>query len=174
MDSLDADGWAALFDGAKATACHLEMRDEYAVAEEAADVEQWRSGTWTLEADAKSKAGWLELMRRTRDRGVQLRRARIVSVEPTDYICFEHFGTPNNIAAGEDVRWLRRTDASGLALPGNDFWLFDGKYALFNHFTGAGAWLGNTTSQDPDIARLCADAFEAVWSRGTPHEEFQL
>ena len=146
MDSLDADGWATLFDRAEASARHLEMCDEYVVAEEAPDFGQWRAGTWTLEANAESKAGWLKLMRRNRDRGVRLRRARIVSVEPTDYIRFEHFGTPNNIAAGEEVRRLRRTEASGLALPGNDFWAIDGKFVLFNHFTGSGGWLAGAVS----------------------------
>jgi hypothetical protein len=174
VDSLDSDGWASLIGGAEVTACHLEMRDDYAVVEEAADVERWRAGGWTLEADAESKASWLELMRSARARGVALRRARIVSPEPTDYIRFEHFGTPNNIGAGEDVRWLWRTKASGLALPGNDFWVIDGKHVLFNHFTGSGGWLGNTTSDDPDVARLCADAFESVWALATPHDEFPL
>ena len=174
MDSLDADGWAKLIDGAELSACHLEMRDQYAVVEEAADVEQWRAGTWTLEADAASKAGWLELMRRARDRGVALRRARIISQEPAEYIKFEHFGTPNNISAGEQVRWLWRTEASGLALPGNDYWVIDGRHVLFNHFTGSGGWLGNTESDDAAVARLCEDAFEAVWSVAAPHEEFQL
>lgn len=174
MDSLDADGWAKLIDGAQRSAWHLEMRDQYAVEEEAADVEAWKAGTWSLEADAESKTGWLELMRRARDRGVDLRRARIVSHEPTNYIRFEHFGTPNNVAAGERVRWLWRPEASSLALPGNDFWVIDGEHVLFNHFTGSGGWLGNTASDDPAVARLCADAFEAVWALGTPHEEFQL
>ena len=174
MDSLDADGWAKLINSADKTAFHLEMRDQYAVAEEAADVEQWRTGTWTMEADAQSKAFWLELMRSAHARGVVLRRARIVSPEPGEYIRFEHYGTLNNIDAGEDVRWLWRTEASGLALPGNDFWVIDGKHVLFNHFTGPGGWLGNTTSDDPAVARLCSDAFESVWQLATPHEEFQL
>jgi hypothetical protein len=174
MESLDSDGWAALIGGAATSAFHLEMRDHYAVAEEAADVEQWRAGTWTLEADAKSKASWLELMRAARERGVLLRRARIISPQPGEYIRFEHFGTPNNIEAGEQVRWLWRTEASGIALPGNDFWIIDGKRVLFNHFTGDGAWLGNTVTDDQAVADLCWDAFEAVWSAATPHEEFQL
>lgn len=174
MDSLDADGWAKLIDGAEHSACHLEMRDVYAVAEEAADLEAWRAGAWTLAADAASKAGWLALMRRARDRGVILRRARIVSREPSDYIRFEHFGTVNNIAAGEQVRWLWRTDASHLALPGNDYWVIDSRHVLFNHFTGTGGWLGNTEADDPAVARLCTDAFDAVWNAATPHEEFPL
>ncbi len=50
----------------------------------------------------------------------------------------------------------------------------DGWAALFNHFTGSGGWLGNTTSDDPGVARLCARAFESVWGLGTPHQEFRL
>jgi hypothetical protein len=174
VDSLNAEGWAKLIGGAEQSAFHLEMRDTYAVAEEAADVESWRAGTWTLEADAESKAGWLELMRAASGRGVVLRRARIVSKEPGEYIRFEHFGTPNNIAAGEDVRWLWRTEASGLALPGNDFWVIDGTRVLFNHFTGSGGWLGNTASDEPAVARLCTHAFESVWELAIPHGEFPL
>lgn len=40
MESLDAAGWADLFDSCRESAYHLEMRDHYAVAEEAADLEQ--------------------------------------------------------------------------------------------------------------------------------------
>ena len=71
------------------------------------------------------------------------------------------------------MRWLWRTEASGLALPGNDYWVIDGRHVLFNHFTGSGGWLGNTESDEPAVARLCTDAFEAVWALSTPHEEFQ-
>jgi hypothetical protein len=122
------------------------MRDTYAVQEELADIEQWRAGQWGPEQDAKSKAGWLDLMRATAARGVRLRRARIVSEPVTEYIRFEHEGTAQNIAAGEDVRWLPRTRASGLALPGNDYWVFDGTTVLFNHFTGNGGSLSVSLS----------------------------
>lgn len=62
-------------------------------------------------------------MRATAARGVKLRRARIVSEPVSEYIRFEHDGTPQNIAAGEDVRWLPRARASALSLPGNDCWV---------------------------------------------------
>lgn len=174
MESLDAEGWARLFRACQHSASHLEMRDTYAVQEELADIEKWRAGQWGPEQDAESKAGWLELMRETAARGVRLRRARIVSEPVTEYIRFEHEGTPQNIAAGEDVRWLPRTRASGLALPGNDCWIFDGTTVLFNHFTGDGGWIGNELTTDPAIAALCTEAFEAVWERAIPHAEYQL
>ncbi|WP_105973051.1 DUF6879 family protein [Streptomyces geranii] len=174
MESLDAEGWARLFHSCRESAWHLEMRDHYAVAEEQADIKRWRAGDWGPEADAASKAGWLDLMRATAARGVQLRRARIVSEPVTEYIRFEHEGTPQNIAAGEDVRWLPRTRASGLALPGNDCWIFDRSTVLFNHFTGDGGWVGNELSSDPHVVDVCAGAFESVWKLGIPHGQYSL
>lgn len=174
MESLDADGWAQLFGACRRSACHLEMRDTYAVEEEQSDIDKWRAGEWGPQQDAESKAGWLDLMRDTAARGVRLRRARIVSEPVTEYIRFEHEGTPQNIAAGEEVRWLPRTSASGLVLPGNDCWIFDGTTVLFNHFTGEGGWVGNELTTDPGIAARCADAFEAVWELAIPHSEYKL
>ncbi|WP_433700812.1 DUF6879 family protein [Nocardiopsis sp. CA-288880] len=174
MESLDAAGWARFFNECQESAYHLEMRDHYAVAEEQADVERWRVGDWGPEQDAQSKAGWLDLMRATAARDVRLRRVRIVSEPVSEYIRFEHEGTPQNLAAGEDIRWLPRTRTSGLALPGNDCWIFDSAKVLFNHFTGDGGWVGNQVSTDPDVAKLCAQAFESAWNSAVPHNEFAL
>lgn len=57
----------------------------------------------------------------TTRRGVQMRRARIVSEPITPYIRYEYDGTFSNIAAGEDVRWLPRPRTADLLLPGVDF-----------------------------------------------------
>jgi hypothetical protein len=73
-------------------------------------------------------------------RGVVMRRARIVSEPVTDYIRWEHAVTPLNLDAGEQVRWLPRRHASDIPLPGNDFWLIDGRLAMFHFFTGDGDW----------------------------------
>ena len=104
-----------------------------------------------------------------------VRRARIVSVPVSDYIRFEYEVTPAaNIAAGEHVRWLSRQHASDLALPGNDFWLFDGTAVLFNYFSGGGAPAGTELVDEPAVVKLCAAAFEAVWGRAVPHGEYRL
>jgi hypothetical protein len=174
MESLDLEGWTRLFDSCQRTACHLEMRDSYAVQEELEDIAKWRAGLWTVRDDAESKADWLDLMRKTAARGVGLRRARIVSEPVTEYIRFEHFGTPQNIAAGEQIRWLSRAKVSGLALPGNDFWIFDGTTALFNHFTGDGGWVGNELTSDPKVTKLCSEAFESAWALATPHDDYVI
>jgi hypothetical protein len=102
------------------------------------------------------------------------RRARIVSEPVTPYIRFEYDVTRSmNIAAGEQVRWLPRRRASDLALPGNDFWVFDDRLVRFGHFAGDGTVTGHEMSGDPAVVKLCAAAFEAVWERAVDHEDYR-
>jgi hypothetical protein len=118
---------------------------------------------------------WLDVVVAATGRGVRIRRARIVSEPISDYIRFEYDGTFTNVAAGEEVRWLPRRRTSDLALPGVDFWLFDGATVVFNHFTGDGQWADPPMerSTDPAVAKLCATAFESVWERAVPHGQYR-
>ncbi|MBD0670351.1 DUF6879 family protein [Streptomyces sp. CBMA156] len=160
---------------ARSSAVHLEMRDSYSVVKEAEAFAAWRDGFRYDPADRASWwRPWLTLIEETVSRGVEVRRARIVSEPVTEYIRFEHSGTFTNIAAGEQIRWLPRRQTADLALPGCDFWLFDGKLVRFNHFTGNGESAGPSFSDDPAVALLCATAFDAVWQRAVPHENFSV
>lgn len=157
------------------SAVHLEMRDSYGIAEEDADFAAWKAGRWRAPGDPAS--WWNNFHTWVRDavaRGVEFRRARIVSEPVTGYIRYEHACTYQNIAAGEQVRWLPRRRASDIALPGNDFWLFDDTTVMFNHFTGDGASAGPELNNDPAVAKLCTSAFTAVWERAIPHDGFTV
>jgi hypothetical protein len=177
METLSPDQWRALFAESGHSAVHLEMRDTYAVEDEKQRVAQFEatgSRDLAAEAQALERSWWLDLMRSSNARGVKLRRARIISEPVTSYIRYEYAGTPLNIMAGEEVRWLPRVRAARVALPGADFWLFDRQRVLFNHFTGNGDWLGNElVTDDPDVAKLCSAAFEAVWALATPHDQYR-
>ncbi|QKW06643.1 hypothetical protein HUT18_09745 [Streptomyces sp. NA04227] len=167
--------YAELLDGAQESAVHLEMRDVYGVAGESDGFARWlASGEVDADPDSAYWAPWSELIRRTRARGVSVRRARIVSEPVSEYIRYEHAGTLVNVAVGEQVRWLPRRQASDIALPGNDFWLIDGRLIRWNHFTGAGASAPGEISEAPAAARLCATAFESVWTRAIPHDEYKI
>ncbi len=118
---------------------------------------------------------WHDLVAEARGRGVTIRRARIVSEPVSEYIRFEYDITHRNVAAGEEIRWLPRRRASDLALPGNDFWVFDAHVVLWTHFTGEGEVSpeGWEITQDPAAVKACAVAFEAVWERAIPHEAYR-
>jgi hypothetical protein len=159
-----------LFRDCRESAVHLEMRDAYMKSDPA--YRDWIAG---VDFDpAERWADWLALVSEATGRGVKVRRARIVSEPVSQYIRFEHEVTDGlNIAAGEEVRWLPRRKATGIALPGNDFWLFDSSLLLVNHFDGEGEWLEPSISTDPHEVKLCADAFESVWELGVPHSDYR-
>ena len=71
------------------------------------------------------------------------------------------------------MRWLPRRRASDLALPGNDFWVFDDHTIRFGYFAGDGELIGHEVRRDPDVLKLCLSAFEAVWDRAIPHEGYR-
>jgi hypothetical protein len=154
------------------TALHLEMRDAYTLDDP--DLVAWRNG-YVYDPAARDTywRPWLDLMAETTGRGVIVRRARIVSVPVSEYIKYEYDTTMGNVAAGEQVRWLPRRHATGIALPGNDFWLFDSEILLVNHFNGNGDWLEAERITEPEVTRFCAAAFEAVWNQAVPHGDFQ-
>ncbi|WP_370414124.1 DUF6879 family protein [Streptomyces fradiae] len=157
------------------SAVHLEMRDSYAVSGEADDFEEWkRAGFANTDPGSPYWALWVGLVSEAVGRGVVMRRARIVSEPVTDYIRFEHAGTTVVIGAGEQVRWLPRRRASDIALPGNDFWLFDDRLVQFNVFGGDSRWMHTDFTEDPAVVKLCASAFESVWERGIPHEQYTV
>jgi hypothetical protein len=166
---------AELISGCTHSAVHLEMRDSYAVDKELDQFVAWRQGFRHDPADHASWwRPWLDLIQETVARGVIVRRVRIVSEPVSEYIRFEHSGTFTNVAAGEQVRWLPRRRASDIALPGNDFWLFDGRLIRWNHFTGDGQSAGQELSDDPAAAKLCAAAFDEVWARAIPHDQYEI
>ncbi|MFJ8434615.1 DUF6879 family protein [Kitasatospora sp. NPDC094019] len=174
---LNAPAFEQLLRSAQHSAIHLELRDTYAVPDEAQAVEHFRqTGESDLDPASEYWQDWTAMLREATARGVVVRRARIVSEPVTLYTRYLHAMTPVNIAIGEEVHWLPRRDASDLALPGNDFWAFDGRCARFNHFTGDGDWANERTSytEDASVVKLCVNAFEAVWERAIPHHRYTV
>ncbi|MEN8649229.1 DUF6879 family protein [Streptomyces sp. 21So2-11] len=154
------------------SAVHLELRDSYADNERFA---AWRSGErigWD-----NRESWWRPFHQTVADavaRGVVVRRARVVSEPVSEYIRWEYYATAANIAADEQVRWLPRRQATGLALPGNDHWLLDGRLLRIHHFDGDGNVIEDELTSDTETVKLCATAFESVWERAVPHDQYEI
>ncbi|WP_369169649.1 DUF6879 family protein [Streptomyces sp. R28] len=175
--SQNVPSFDQLMEAAQRSAMHLEMRDQYGVGDEADDFNTWRrTGQRDTDPHSEYWAPWVDMISRAVARGVVVRRARIVSEPVTEYIRYEHAGTAVNVHAGEQVRWLPRQRAVDLMLPGADLWIFDGAQVLFNHFTGDGEWADPDMElrTEPSIIKQCSDAFEAVWERAVPHNEYEI
>jgi hypothetical protein len=155
-------------------AVHLEMRDVYAVEDERGRFARFlERGYRDHDAEAEERQPWMTLIRESTEAGKTFKRVRIISEPVTDYIRFEWAGAGRSVEAGEQIKWLPRRLASPIALPGNDFWLFDESTVVFTVFTGEGDVLERQLTTDPAVARLCQAAFEAVWSIAIPHSEYR-
>jgi Family of unknown function (DUF6879) len=165
---------ADLLRSCERSASHLEMRDAYSRSDPMFTA--WRSG---FRHDPGDRASWwrpwLDVVAEALSRGVRVRRTRIVSEPLSEYMRFEYDISFTNAAAGEEIRWLPRRRASGLALPGNDCWIFDRRLVLWNHFTGEGdvSPAGRELTDDPEMVKLCAAAFEGAWERAIPHQQYR-
>lgn len=152
------------------SAVHLETRDAYTPSDP--EFLDWKAGRPRPEP---AGTGWYRLVREHTARGVRFRRARVVSEPVSDYIRFEYESTAGlNVAAGEEVRWLPRRRASGLLLPGNDFWVFDDRLARFHYFSGDGEIVEDELCSDPAVIARLMTAFEAVWERAVPHADYRI
>ncbi|MFF7028818.1 DUF6879 family protein [Streptomyces albidoflavus] len=107
-------------------------------------------------------------------RAVSVRRMRVVSEPGTGYFRFEHACTAQNLAAGEEVRWLTRRRARGLLFPASDPWTFDDRLVRYSIFSGPGAFVEDLLDEDPATVKSYADACGLIWKRATPHDEFTV
>ncbi|TMR05437.1 hypothetical protein ETD83_06925 [Actinomadura soli] len=171
MRTLELKDFGDLIGECTTQALHLEMRDAYVPSDPS-----FIAFTGGPAHDrTQRERDWHDLIAPAVARGVAVRRARIVSEPVTPYIRFEHAVTASmNLAAGEEVRWLPRRQASDLALPGNDFWLFDERLVRFHHFAGDGEHIVDELTDDAAAIKLCASAFAAVWERAIDHREYAI
>jgi hypothetical protein len=172
MQKVTGEYRDSLIAGFRREALHLEMREVYAAADHGR-FRKWLAGE---EPDPRDEAQWWEpwreMMRRHQDAGRVLRRLRVVSEPVTEYIRFEWLDAAELVKSGEDVRWLPRQRASGLLLPANDLWCFDGQSIVFTFLSGDGAVQGYEMATDPELVSNVVAAFEAAWSAAIPHGKY--
>ena len=150
-------------------AVHLEMRDAYGTAVELPHMAKWAAGE---SDDLDWLQGWCSTLREHVNAGRSVRRARIVSEPLSDYQRWSYSIADPMVEAGEDIRWVPRMLLSSVALPGNDFYLFDDRLAVFLLYAGNGLGTGKLSSAEDADVRLCRSAFEAAWELSIPHREY--
>ncbi|WP_330182862.1 hypothetical protein OHB26_03870 [Nocardia sp. NBC_01503] len=168
MQLLDIREFNDLLRNCKYRAFHLETQDEYAVDSEADDLAEYlKTGTFD-----ETWSSWENLIKEVTDKGIVVQRARVVSEPHTDYTRFLHATTRINIASGEDVRWLPRSDIDPTQLTTDDWWTLDDEVVAFTAFRTDGNLGGLAVTTDPVIVQYCNSVREVVWSVATPHAEY--
>lgn len=169
MTPVTDEEFEALLVGFAREAVHLEMRDAYGTAVELPHMARWATGK---PDDLEWLQEWCAALREHVKAEKSVRRARIVSEPLSDYQRWSYSIAYPMVEAGEDIRWVPRRLVSSVALPGNDFYLFDDRLAVFLLYSGNGMAQGRLSSADPAVIRLCRSAFEAVWKLSIPHREY--
>lgn len=149
---------------------HLETRDAYGTAVELPHLAKWVAGE---PDDLHWLEGWCSTLRAHVTAGRKVRRARVVSEPLSDYQRWSHSIAQRMVDAGEDIRWVPRRMTSSLALPGNDFYVFDGYLIVFMIYAGNGLGTDKVVSTDPADIRLCQSAFDAAWQLAIRHRDYQ-
>ena len=149
---------------------HLETRDAYGTAVELPHMARWVKGE---PDDLVWLQDWCDAVHEHVVAGRTVRRARVVSEPLSDYQRWSHSIAPPMIAAGEDIRWVPRRVVSSVAMPGNDFYLFDDHLVVFLLYAGNGLAVDRLASTDPADIQLCRSAFDVVWRLSIPHSEYQ-
>ncbi len=161
--------FAELLAATQASVIRFEMRDSYDETEQG--FAEWKA---TGDIGAYDWRDHLDVIRTAAARGVTIRRVRVVSEPLSDYLRWEHACTAVNIEAGEDIRWLPRTKAADLMLPGADCFVFDHRVLRWNFQRGDGTNPRHYTfSSDPRTIRDIVAAFELAWNRATPHADYK-
>ncbi len=117
--------------------------------------------------------GWCATLREAVKAGKSVRRARIVSEPLSDYQRWSFSIADPMVEAGEDIRWVPPRLVSSIAVPGNDFYLFDDRLIVFLLYAGSGLATEKLLSSEPADIRLCRSAFEAAWKLSIPHSGYK-
>lgn len=154
---------------ASARAWHIELLDTYNVESEDEPFQRFLSGS---SDDYSWLTGWLTFVEEVTAAGTAVQRARLVGRPHSDYTRWGLAIAEKLTAAGEDIRYLERTEAADIAFPQEDFWLFDDDRLILSVFSPDGRQGGFALADDPDLLVHCRTVRDEVWSRATPYAQY--
>lgn len=153
--------------GFEHTAWRLETRRSYAADEGTEEYRQFLQG---IAPPTDTDGPWFVNARTQTAAGKRIERVRLVDEPATDGQRYLLATTPDNLAAGEDIRYMLRSRADELELPAFDFWLFDSRILAVFNWEDAEKRMGLTT--DPQAVALACQARDAAWHYAERYETF--
>jgi hypothetical protein len=170
LESIPYEALTSLLTSFRREALHLEMRDSYGTAAEIPHLAKWQAGE---PDDTDWLQPWFDTVRAGVRSGKDFRRARIVSEPVSEYQKWVLKDSHLFVEAGEDIRRVPRSRVSMVALPGNDFWMFDGRLVVFLIFAANGLVVDRRQTDDRAAVELCRASFDAVWELSIPDSEYE-
>jgi hypothetical protein len=166
---IGLDAFEDLFRTFEHTAWRLETRRRYASDE---DTDTYREFLATGAARWDPEDPYCELIRTQTARGKRVERVRVVDTPPTPGQLYLLDNARRNSGLGEDIRNLWRSDAEKLALPEEDYWLFDSRIVALLNFDDDDRLVNVELITEPGEVVRRSLARDAAWHHAVPHESF--
>ena len=114
---------------------------------------------------------WVGMVRDHVAAGRTIGRVRIFADSPTPYQQWERACSEPMVVAGEDQRYISRSqaDAIGVTEDAGDWWIFDRATMVEYHFDSDHRWLAELVSDSERIEQALA-AWAIIHSAALPHQ----
>ncbi|MFF1282275.1 DUF6879 family protein [Streptomyces sp. NPDC058299] len=171
---IGLDEFGDLFGKFEHTAWRLETRRRYASDEASNRWEQFIAAGSVAEEWPEGSLGraFRDTIRAQTALGKRVERVRIVDQPPTTGQRYLLDGARWNIASGEDIRTMWRTDADRLRLPAEDFWLFDSRLIALLRFDDDDQLTHVDLITEPAEVVRCCMVRDAAWHHAVPWKRF--
>ena len=150
---IDRAEFERLVESFTASAWRLEIQGTYDEPEEREPLRRFLAGE---PPDHEWMTDWFEWVAELTSQGRRMGRVRVLTEPLTDYLRFELSFTGPAVDAGEDIRVLSESAARELALPRDDFWLFDDRLVAVLRFGDTGVDSVEVIDDPPVVARYRA------------------
>ncbi|PRH77196.1 hypothetical protein C6N75_21610 [Streptomyces solincola] len=148
---LTGEDFGRLFETFERAAFRLETLAEYDVEEEREEIARFLAGE-----DMGPEWDDNPWVRSMTDKGKSVSRVHVLRSPLSDYLRYELAAYPGNIAAGESIGIIDRSEQSADGLPDHDFWLFDDRGVYRMHYTPEGAFVGGELLPEERLAEYQA------------------
>ncbi|MBW8794842.1 MAG: hypothetical protein JF597_14910 [Streptomyces sp.] len=169
-DIIGLDEFDRLFTQFKHTAWRLETRRRYASDETTGTYAQFTRGE-PVNWDGVD-AAWCAERREQTALGKRFERVRVIDSPPTAGQLYLLDNARRNSAVGERIFNLWRQDADRLALPAEDFWLFDSRLVARLNFDAADNLLNVELITEPAAVLRYVQARDAAMHLAVPYDQF--
>lgn len=143
---IDEDAFDQLFESFEHTAFRLETQEQYVEDDEDESLQQFLGGDPVDESWIEEWGTYIQSLVAA---GKRFERVRVVSEPHSDYTRYGLDQSRLNVAVGEDIRYLSRAAGTELALPDEDYWLFDSRTVVAFRFGADGRIVGRELLEDP-------------------------
>lgn len=157
-----------LFSEFEHTAFRLETRRGYATDRQGQRFQAFMQG---VPPQPEPNHPWNVNVRERTAQGARFSRVRIIDEPPTEGQRFLMSTAAGNVAAGEDIRILTRSQAQSLGLPKFDLWLFDSRILVRFHIDDTDTTVGVEVVEDPAEVLAACRARDAAWRHAAPTAE---